>query len=94
MVTPLSLNQPYARCVGLSDGIRQAHRRGLALAVSVGIERAVTPLPMMTEERPVQLLKAQESMVFTQFGMAIDVRPVPSKAASPMVVTKNLSLSN
>ena len=49
----------------------------------------VTALGMVTEVRPLQLLKAPSPMVVTELGMETYVRPVQSeKAALPMEMTE------
>ena len=52
----------------------------------------VTPLPMVTEvkplHKPLQSEKAESPMIVTLSGMVIEVNPVqPRKAPSPMLVT-------
>ena len=48
----------------------------------------VTPLPMVTEVKPLQPQKADLPMLVTLSGMVMDFKPLqPEKAASPMLVT-------
>ena len=50
----------------------------------------VTPLPIVTDVKPLQPLKAPSPMLATLFGIVMEVRPQqPSKAFSPILITSS-----
>ena len=46
----------------------------------------VTPLPIITDVNPVQLLKASLSIFVTLWGISMEVKEQSSKASRPMLV--------